>query len=212
MQIVTTLAYDTNNKTVPVNISFDFYGNLYFELNDKSYQVNIDGQNRPVLDCGDYTIINTSNNITINKFNSIEASNILREKAKKTLEEDGESYDAYTENYDYAINKNLNNSDNEIIDEDIENQYGNHNKPFNFTNNNSIIPINMREFGDICALYNSYIYNGTDVCFISTSSNETSYYVIKVYTNGNIQFRPIGYSEKLYKLVLIDDNLTIQLV
>ena len=205
-----------------IDVSFDFYGNLYFRLNNNTYQLNVDAKNTPYLDHDNYDILNNNinNNINNNQFKLQKFNNYntpygtLSEKMQTMINDD--SHNFYPEDNTYYMldeetNQHLSTLDNEdIIDEDMEKQYGVFNKKFIFSHNsiNDIIPINMRQNGDICALYDTYVYNETNLCFKSNSNDEISYYRIRLYNNGDLFFRPIGYSEKLYKLHIINDPVT----
>lgn len=201
MQVLTT------NKT-PINISFDFYGNLYFTFNDNTYQVNIDGKNKLLLEIGDYHIIN-NDTIKIEKFNINDGA--LHEKTKELFsnnkDEDNYNHNLEDEDIDIVDNNDIDKDIDEDIDEDLEKQFGSSNKKFVFSNYNYIIPVNMRNFGDVSALYDTYIYNGTKLCFKSNSKDNISYYRLRVFSYGDIFFRIIGNTtEKLHRLVVNDQN------
>ena len=203
---------DISNNEHLINVSFDFYGNLYFTLNNNTYQLNVDAKNTPYLDQDNYDIIDEST-CKLHKFNNYESQyGTLSEKMQTIINDDTQNYYPEDNSYYMLDNHSNKNSDEDIIDEyiideDIEKQYGTFNKKFVFSHNNSIIPINMRNNGDICALYDTYIYNDANcLCFKSNSNDEISYYRIRLYNNGDIYFRPIGYSEKLYKLIITNSN------
>jgi hypothetical protein len=206
-----------NNKTLDADISFDFYGNLYFSYNNITYQVNVNGKNILYLEPGEYKIIEHEeiiNKTEIKPVKNINGSNSLRELA---LKENCIRDELYPEDDEYIDEENLCNSD-EIIDEDIETKYGAHNKRFKFFNttpdssensseNNLMDIVHLREDGEVCALYDTYIYNNEMLYFKTNSSDDLSYYRIRVYLNGDIYFRPIGYSDKLYILTVNDNNM-----
>lgn len=219
---MTTLIHHNNNKT-KIKICFDYYGNLYIEMPDKKlYQVNIDRYNEPVLDHGVYDVINVENNPSDDKnllgnFDLVNNKINLRNSIKKAQDDNNDIDDTehekdinhYPEEDEYYANDiNTDSDDIKCIDEDNEKQFGVLNKQFIFSNCNSYhIDIDMRTNGDICALYDTYIYDSNNnLCFKSNSDSNTSYYRLKIFDDGKIFFRPIGYTEKSYILTMNEKN------
>lgn len=212
------------------NISFDTYGNLYFEdkINTKVYQLNVDGKNIPYLDQGQYKVLNKSP-ININTFVLLDKNTSLKARIKKIqanhnmnddddynsdddfdLEGDGNVIDYYPEDNDHYNNLNDDSeNDSGMNDEDKIKMYGSQNLQFNFwaSSPDSPIEINYREDGDITALYDVYIYDEhNNLIFKSTSKQEDSIYRLRIFYNGDIYFRPIGYTENRYILKIDDSN------
>jgi hypothetical protein len=190
-------------------ITFDVYGNLY--IND-TYQLNVDGCNIPYLESGEYNILDNKSKVKISKIT--EERFLLKEKVRDTLKLDDNSseedeIDYYPENneqYDQS-------SESEEINEDIIKKYGEHNIPFNFGNSafgDDIIK--ERNNGDIMALYDTYLYDNNNLVFKSNSNDNSSIYVLKIWTDGSILFRPIGYKEAKYRVGSENDILSLVLV
>lgn len=209
-----------NSEADPIRlkISYDYYGNVYIDasclkedtfflpsVKDYIYQLNIDGYNNLFMEPGTYKIYDTDITKKTYELKHIEPKPKPESEPKLELEptlEEEEEPEYFPEEDQYYINKN-DDSDNEYIYEDIEKQYGVYNKRFNFSSSITCIPIEMREDGEVSALYDSYIYNNNNVCMVSNSANEDTYYRIKLHMDtGIIQFRPLGGEEKTYKLYI----------
>lgn len=197
------------------NISFDLYGNLYFFNDKNTYQVNIDGRNNVVLDRGDYPVIDGSANVYKIKHldenslkNKIRTENQDNEEHSDGDEEDEierNDYTYYPEDSDHLHIDDPNMYQQEYINEDIINQYGEHNLPFVFWEPDGLdltqIKITNRQDCDIMALYDTYIYDVNNrLMFKSHSPDNSSIYVIRIYPTGELYFRPIGNTEKKYIL------------
>lgn len=182
-----------------INLSFDYYGNLY--VND-TFQLNIENDNKLCLDKGDYHIIETSSKPKVLNIQQ-KHSTLLHDKITNENSSEEENY--YPENsYDEI-------STDEEINEDNIKQYGQDNHKFVFKHDfpdNTIV--NNRNDGDIMSLYDTYIYNGEQLVVKSCSPDNSSIYVLKIYYNGDVYFRQIGSSEKLYKFHVSDDNVEIK--
>lgn len=208
------------NNNHEIAISFDPYGNLYYEHAQKTYQVNITGTGMPVLDQGKYTIIQPYDK-DYKKIIPTDKNNPLQKKIKKNLDKqedhensddeyflDEHNDDYYPEDQDHVIDEenDENDDDNISIDGDTIEKYGEYNYKFEFWNNDKL-DINYREDGDITALYDTYIYDGNDLIFKSHSADNSSIYRFRIYKNGDIFFRPIGGIERKYKLEYINQEL-----
>jgi hypothetical protein len=115
--LITVLTED--DRKIPIGISFDLYGNLYFDfdgINNHEYftttlpfsslQINIDGRNRLVGDEGDYAIVRPYEN-RLSKFQLADEHSMLQKKIKRDLELNGDNgdvekygYDVFDENED----------------------------------------------------------------------------------------------------------------
>ena len=81
--------------------------------------------------------------------------------------------------------------DKNMIDTDVTEKYGESNIMFDMkTYTAPSIDINDREDGDICALYDTYIYKNKDLCTKSESANGESLYEFIVHLEGDFLFRP----------------------
>lgn len=196
------------------NISLDVYGNLYFSHNKTNitYQLNIDGKNKITLDKDNYKIIEQYTKI--NKIKYLDENSLKNKMKNNNLEQDGsegsEGSDEitdhiyYPEDEGYVIDSVLDNQDpdQEVIDEDFINKYGENNLQFTFWQpDDSGINIYCREDEDIMALYDTYIYDiNNRLLFKSNSPDNSSIYRLRIFPTGEIFFRPIGYSEQKYIL------------
>jgi hypothetical protein len=167
-------------------ISFDPFGNIYLSKPNEIYQININGKNEPYAELGKYKIVSEYTN-NINTFTMLEHS--LQEKVKNEENEEDEdnNSDYYPEENDHQDNNNYEYSDDE------------EEKKFNFSKNNTDIKINEIEDENTMALYDVFIYD-TNLIFKSTSPDNSAIYRFRIFLNGDIYFRPIGYTEKKYKL------------
>ncbi len=203
-----------DNNYTTLKMSFDNYGNLYFDDEKYSYQVNIDGRNNLYVDKGEFKIDGNKNK-RFSKLNVVGKGTKLKEKTLieveklDIFEEETIPEDYFPEDNEY-IETDITDSEG-LINEDSISKYGLHNTEFNFSSitNDLPIPIYMREDGDITALYDTYIYNNGSMCMKSSSKNAESIYVIKVNCNGTINFRPIGCKEIEYHVLMNSDGKII---
>jgi hypothetical protein len=220
------------HKTFNFKITFDEYGNLYFDgseyvtdnyfMSKKSllFQVNISGKNIPLLEPGCYDIIETSQRkvhkmFLIKKDNSLKAH--IKNKKEEMIEQDSDSdefdeeineeINYYPEEDDY-FNEQVNEDSDSSLDEDNLKQYGKDNQKFIFSSVDVNYPISVhnRQYGDISALYDTYIYEKDVMCYKSNSQNNNSIYRFRIYENGKIYFRLIGYPEICYVLYIDQDG------
>ncbi len=179
-----------DNKNYDFSICFDEYGNLYLDgskhindfINTSSllFQINIDKDNKPYGDLGDYKII--SDTISINKL-SLDQNQNYDQGNEQNDEIDQDNWEFIVE---------LDSDGNEIACED--------NSKFTFYGNFDI-PINDRENGDISALYDTELYNTNKTCIMtSTSSDNSSIYKLKISQNSDIYFSCVGNNETKYML------------
>jgi hypothetical protein len=179
-----------NTQSFNFIISFDPYGNIYFDGSQNShdpyfttpssliFQLNVDRDNKPYLDNSNYDIINE--NVPINKLKIVE-TNIIDEEE-----------DDYIIEFDEDGNEILCNDDN---------------PPFTFYYNNEDIQICERENGDICALYDSEIYDENKNPKIhSFSGDNASIYKLKIFLNDDIYFNCIDNSDIKYRLVINENG------
>lgn len=68
------------------------------------------------------------------------------------------------------------------------------------------IPIYSREYGEVAALYDTYVYNESMLSFKTNSRDNTAIYRLILNTDGKISFRPIGYIEHHYNLYINSDG------
>lgn len=178
-----------------VSIHIDTHGNLYFEINNNDkltsncqsfiYQLNIDRNNEPYLEIGDYNIINNQEqNPNFHVGTIIKSEKFVNDKYFP--EDNGHTLVNTTQNID---------SDEELNEDSI----------FTFYQKENNITINDRNFGDINALYDIFIYNDScsesQLIFQSKLQNEICPYRVILYTSGKFFFRAIGcFIENKYKL------------
>jgi hypothetical protein len=210
-----------NGDKLGVKICFDTYGNLYFDIghlkNDNLYfnntnikplhQLNIDGRNKPFTYPGEYKIKDKSST-DIRNLKLV--NNNLEKLAKDSVEYyDDDEYDLDPIPEDkYYIEEEISDNDNEIIDEEILNKYGDLNKPFNFFNEDPdyVFRVNKREEGEITSLYDTYIYIQDLLGFKSSSPFGESIYILKLNDNNQFIFRPIDGRDTSYKVLLKKDG------
>lgn len=179
-----------NTQSFNFLISFDPYGNIYFDgspnltnpyfttQSSLIFQLNVDRDNRPYMDDSNYEII--TNNVPVNKLKTLETP-IIDE------EED-----------DYIIE--LDEDGNEILCNDD-------NPPFTFYHNNEDIQICERENGDISALYDCEIYDENHNPIVQTfSGDNASIYKLKILLNDNIYFNCIDDSDIKYRLTINENG------
>ncbi|CAH6421330.1 Hypothetical protein KVN_LOCUS227 [uncultured virus] len=224
---------DDNKNEYNFKILFDKYGNLYLDGNeyqnneffeetyDLKYQLSIEK----------IGLIFDKINFDSNKLELINYSKIflyekdfnLRKKIKdeinnfdfednddEYLDEDQDYDKYYPEDLEY-YEDNLDSDSDNILDEDIICQYGESNKPFIFSNIDLFqIPICDIPSENICALYDTYIYDKNRLCFKTNSSDNSSIYRIKI-NNNELYLREIGCPD-IKKFIKIDKNGIIQSV
>lgn len=216
-----------NNSFITGKLSFDIYGNLYIDVTNNDittylidsqnikyplvYQISVDNKNNPIADQGDYSIISDIEP----KFGQLHIYNdgfSLRKKTLNTLdEEEKENNDCendnkyYKEEQEYFENNDSYDNEDYIVNEDIYKQYGSDNKPFIFSSLDSTTKITIQDRinGDICSLYDTYIYKDNNLCFKSGSFDNSSLYRIKLHTDGKLYFRQIIEQDTEYKTILL---------
>lgn len=197
-----------NGQDIYFEISFDVYGNVYLSNQHLIYQINVDGKNMPYVEHHDFKFwnapqINIKSFILLNDETSL-AAKIKNEHDNNNDEEfmnSDEEINWYPEDDNYLNNEEAKNSSDELIDEDNINKYGHENKYFEFYRSNQSIDIHINNYVDeeIMALYDTYIYDDS-LIFKSNSIDSSSIYRMRIYKNGDIYFRPIGYSERKFNL------------
>lgn len=188
-----------------MNISFDYYGNLYLD----NYQVNVDGKNNLILEkAGDIIDDDYLQPVKTGSF-AIKEKNILQETIDKEIEDEENEveHDFYDEEAVYEVTE----LDSEgPIYEDIEKKHGEHNKPFIFDklHDNMTFSIDNRLYGDVCALYDTFIYQDGIMIFIARSKTNTSIYRLSInLDDGTITMKMIDYANKVYTFK--DDHLIL---
>lgn len=198
-----------DDQCVPIHI--DTHGNLYFEIKNNDpltsdcqsfiYQLNVDRNNEPYLDIGDYSVIDDQDDQN-EQIPNFHVGTIV--KSEKFVN------DRYfpEDNGHTLVDTSRNIDPDEDLDED---------SPFIFYQKENKITINDRNFGDINALYDIFIYDDNDSCsgpqliFQSKLQNEICSYRVILYTSGKFFFRAIGcFIENKYKLEI--KNNTIECV
>jgi hypothetical protein len=213
---------DSNKK---VQISFDKFGNLYFNSDDKIYDISISGQDTLQLD--KYQIIDPGVSITtvlpekitgklvpVSKKHSLKGK-VMDEIDKMEDDDDDADSDDDTQNEDtyyaqqkiihkyYPENKEYVYDDsNSDSDNDINTEY------FKFLSHNIDIPIVERE--DSLALYDTIIYDSNGGLSYKTELyGSIPIYRICIYekeNNSYIKFRPIGKKELTYTIMFNNNN------
>ncbi len=211
-----------DKKILNFKISFDMYGNLYFDgthCDSCVYQISVNSKGELVAETGDYTILNDVD-VDLKAIHLYEQGHKLRKKTLQNLEdeeiaqeratEDGHEDELeskyYIEEQEYfQDDDNFSDDQNTaIVDEENEKKFGHINKPFIFSSQNSacVIPVYNRNNGDICSLYDVYIYKANRIGFKSGSADDSSIYRIKLFDDGNFYFREVVNQDTKYKASL----------
>jgi len=177
--------FNENDEIININIYFDNYGNLYLNNGIQHYQINVNNKNQIYAELWDTEF---ENDINYN-YEELNISELMKNE---------EPDDYLYEDKDYFEEKI--DSDEYIIDEDNINQFGSDNLEFRFMTNSDLHLVRQKAQPDVSALYDTFIYNNSSLLFCSKSSNEQSIFRI-IIRDGIIFFRPIGYSEKQYKII-----------
>lgn len=195
--------YTNADKKFKINLCFDLFGNLYFDTNlikdDKFFsnvlkhnlhQICVDGKNEPYVESGEYQIIS---NEKLNK----SFDTMRKIKIKDKYENSKKTY--YYENNKQNINEIM-------IDEKITKSFGQHNIPFVFSSLADEYNINIedRMFGDIAALYDTYIYKNNLLCFNSNSFTNDSIYKFYIYEDGRFYIKIVGHKRIPYKVKITE--------
>jgi hypothetical protein len=200
-----TIKVDEQN--IPIHI--DTHGNLYFEIKNTDiittdgvspvYQLNVDQNNEPYLDIGDYHIVDMSDKKNVYEHSKLNTGKIVKSEIfindKYFPEDNGHA----------LIYQNSSMYPDEDLDDDAY---------FIFYQTDNKIQVDDRNFGDINALYDVFIYDDSDkdaqpqLIFQSKLQNEISIYRAILYTSGKFFFRAIGcFIEKSYKLVIKNNTI-----
>jgi hypothetical protein len=193
----------------------------YFSNNDnKTYQININGKNQPIAEQGLYAIIDNTNKRKKGSIKTLDEQTSLRSQVRKKKEQE-EELDKEEENNDYEVTndddkdidvelegnrKKYYYEDNDIIEYDIEklNDFDDsEDEEFTFlsANNDIYIDVNEREYGDISALYDTYIYNNNEIVYKTKAPNNEILYRIKIILNNStMSLRSICDNDIFYKL------------
>lgn len=198
-----------NDTTLNVGIKFDVYGNLYLDTTtvDKTYfvsgpkhnlhQVCINGDNTLSVESYNYNIIGKVDDqfkdISLLQKHIVGEFEYLNEIGQGHIDEHHEYCVEEEEEEDFENGK--------IIDEDVVSKYGYDNYEFNFSSSKKDIEVVKIEEECIVALYDTYVYEGTDLVFSSIAKYSDSIYKITIRDNC-VCLRPIGYMEKYYQICI----------
>lgn len=165
---------------IEFSIEFDKYGSLYLINKLSIFQININGNNEPIAESGDYQIIDNVN-VNINKM-------IGSENINSYFVEDK---DAFIDESDIT----------DTIDSDEL-------KEFIFSGSLCEIPIHDRKNGQYQALYDTFIYdNNEHLCFRTKEPHNEILYRIKIILPNRFAMRLIIADDIEYKLKYdIDKN------
>ena len=197
-------------------IHLDLYGNVYIEFGDIIYQLEIEND-KIILIEGQYSAVEQVS-VNFNHLVLYDEGHLLKKKVKEHIEKDEEDFGDDDNDYnhyfpqdnDYYIDEKSENSNtDELIYEDIENFYGTANKPFLFAyySPEYELPIYIRQNGDVCALYDTYIYDNK-LCFKSYSADNSSIYKLSLFKNGLLQLKSVSFCQDFLLMV---DGKSIQI-
>lgn len=192
-------------KDQVIYISIDTIGNLYLSLleyDNRCYQININARNELYLDHYDHNI--TSLDPWPCKPFLVEENNLKKkietECAEEEEEDDEEEIYIPEEENIYLEAEEYNDDIFDVNEDTINDEYD-----FDFFANNSNMKVLERD-NDIGALYNSYVYEDSKLIFMSRSNTA---YIVKLYNDATILFRPIGSREIKYNIIITDNNINI---
>lgn len=205
---------DKNNNPVKFIISFDSYGNVYFDNTSyhshNSYQINVNHKNQPYFEKDDFQILKNKKT-NYNKLQLLGTGDKLKNEVLNDIKK-YDTFDEYEKEIDYfpeqneyveMLNHKNENSDDDIISEDNIGQYGIYNTEFLFSkpnSNNEEKYVNIRKNGDVSALYDTYVYKNNLLFMKSSSKNNESIYTLKIHDDGTVYFKVNGSYECKYKL------------
>lgn len=203
-----------NNTSHNIGIKIDTYGNLYFDTSmiDNKYftngqqytlhQICIDRDNNLAVESHEYEEILVDSKIDLQDISLLQ-THIIDEF--EYLNKLGEGY--VDENNEYFVEEENDDSNGNIIDEDITNQYGFDNYEFIFSSSNNT-QIEVVQIKDEClsSLYDVIIYNQDKLVFCSSARHNDSIYKITI-RNNTIYLRPVGYPETMYNIFIEKSGL-----
>lgn len=180
-----------DNHDVPIHI--DVNGNLYFEINNALFQLNVDRNDDPCMEQGNYEIIPDSE-LLITKGKIIKSEKFVDDKyfpednGHTLVDDTQQSSEEFSESYDDSY--------------------------FSFYETGCHMDIHSRENGQVLALYDVFLYDDSDTCnhpqlvFQTKLQHENAIYRVALYTSGKFYFRPIGcFMEKKYELSIVDNAI-----
>ena len=205
---------------LPVNVSFDLYGNLYFDVNGiknneyftdglqfNSLQINVDGRNRIYGEEGDFNILETKKD-KLNKFKLTEEHSKLQHKTVVELTKNTEELEVY------------NMFDDGEIDPDMVDPYEEEIKYFperaEFFETDAVSPDEIIN-EDVVNTYGhhnvKFIFShSSDDSMISIQDREdgdvTALYDTYVYQNENLCFKSSSKDDESLYTIKIHDNGT----
>lgn len=196
-----------------VRVSFDNFGNLYFESSEEVYQININSEGAPTAEPGDYSIkeIDTKE---VSNFQPIH--NKLESRAKEELDRDiyfyfKEEKEFYEEEEEDSgeSNRSL-----EFQDDDLLEKFGEDNLEFKFSAINPKYqpPIHSRTNGEVSSLYETFLYSDEKLCFKSCSKDNSALYRINLHLTGSFWIRAFGNRERLYEVVKTESGFEFRLL
>ena len=203
---------ETHDDIIRIKIHIDVHGNLYFDHDGKIYQLNVDRNNEPYLDDGDYHII-TDHYIDENKRENTYIGKIVKSEV------------FVNERYFPEDNGNTLVGNNTPDDDELYKE-----PEFTFYKFNELderFRMDDRENGEINALYDTFIYEKNDdiekkshLIFRTKMQDETSIYRVNVYilnssemknekhSASEFYFRTIGcFIENKYELIYDGDKI-----
>lgn len=196
--IITQLYTTIDDTKVPMY--FDCNGNMYFEYAGRQHQLNVNVVNEPFFEPG--------------YFNLLDDSDIVPNVGiiKKSLHHEYNSLSVEDTGYKYVLDSH---------DDDFKEMYEDfgiidENNSFVFYRAPNYDPaVREREYGNINALYDTYVYDGNEemaeLVFRTELSNEQCTYRVCVYTDGKFFFRSHGsQTEKSYELHLGDGFILVK--
>jgi hypothetical protein len=189
--IIKMVSITVDNLKIPIHV--DNKGNLYFKVNNNLLQLNVDKNDDPVLESGNYEIMYESG---------------ISSKGKIIKSEKFENDEYFPEDNGHTL-----------VDDSYQDDEYDEEAFFKFYDLDSHLEIRERENGDILALYDIFIYDDHDtqqpskLIFQSKMQNEMVIYRVVLYTSGKIYFRPLGCDkEKKYEIHTDNEKICINVI
>ena len=216
MNTITLINSIDNTSVISGKFIFDTNCNLYIEVNEKIFQINVDKNNEPYGECGDYSIdLSLDDPINFGELKIIDPASICGKTLKKAYDE----YDSNDSDNDESLRmchdrlkyfpedmfctEIFPKNDDISQDENSEDDSDDHTeKIFLFPSSEYTEIPKPRKHGDFIPLYETLIF-GDDKKNIIVKTKITGInplYRLVININGTITFRPTGCKETNYIL------------
>jgi len=197
-----------------ISICFDINGNVYFSDKSGIYQLNIDCKNRPELELGDYSILDSS---TAQCGRIVDTTKF--ESSKKNTEEIEPEEEYYSDDCIEDDQLMISTTEQFLPEEKgylfsiVDNPLLKEQFCFSKVDTGDNIYINNRQFGDTLALYDTYVYNDDNLIVArSKLIGDVPLYVVRIYPDRfeiRNTYEPNMFLKYLYKKK--ENRLTLEI-